>query len=141
MSPEARLKALEPRLMPFVLPAVAAEEDARQKPREVLRLGLLPAPVGGVELRFQPEKVGPALEQRPGLPGSRFWSDELDRRRDNGRSVERLVADQNGNAVARDRGLRLERRDLRARLRSIGLGALDVERRAEAGALPRGRQA
>ena len=40
-----------------------------------------------------------------------------------------------------DGGERLERRDGRAGARSVGLGPLDVERRGEPGALPRGDEA
>ena len=52
-----------------------------------------------------------------------------------------LVADQHRDAVPRDRRDRLQRRDLRARRFGIGLRALDVEGRRQAGAMARLHQA
>ena len=75
------------------------------------------------------------------MSGPRGRDVKLDRRRHDGRGIERLVADENRDAVPRLGGERLERRDRRACARSVGLGPLDVERGGEPDALPRSDQA
>ena len=134
-------KRAAPRLEVVQLDALAPEQRAEKEPREPLRGGLLPARVRRVQLRIQGEQVRPALQQRRGLsrPGRR--NGDLAAPGRDARGIERLVADENGDAVSRHGGERLERRYRRARSRSFGLCALDVERRSEAGALARRHQA
>jgi hypothetical protein len=57
------------------------------------------------------------------------------------RGMECLVADQHRNAMPRDRGDRLQRRDLRARRFGLGVRALHVERSRQARAVARLHQA
>ena len=75
------------------------------------------------------------------MSGPRCRDVKLDRRRHDGRGLERLVADENRDAVPRHGGERLERRDGGAGARSVGLRPLHVERGRQPGALPRGNQA
>ena len=121
--------------------ALAAEYGAEHEPREPFRHGLLPARVRGVELRLRGEQVGTPLQQCSRLSCTRGRKREFAARNRNARCIERLVADQNRDAVTRNGGERFERRYRRARSRRFGLRALDVERRREAGALPGGHEA
>src|SRR5271157_4640568 len=51
--------------------ALATEQGTKNEPREPFRDGLLPARIGGVELRLRGEQVRPALQQRSWLSGMR----------------------------------------------------------------------
>ncbi len=135
------VKRAAPEAEAIDLGAAAAEQRAEEEPREPLGLGLLPARIGGVELRLRGEQIRPALQQRRRLAGTRRRDDRLAARRRDARGVERLVADQHGDAMPRHGGERLERRYRRARSRRFGLRTLDVERRREAGALAGGDEA
>jgi hypothetical protein len=120
--------------MPFTSKP-SAEHGAKHEPREPFGHRLLPSCIGGVELRLRCEQVGTTLQHRGRLSGMRSRHGHVVAGDADSGCIERLVADQNRDAVPGYGGERFERRYRSARSRSLGLRALDVERRRESDAL------
>ena len=114
------VKRAAPSAMPFTRKSSATEQGAQKEPREPLRLRLLPARVGGVELRLRGEEVRPALQEIGRLSGLRGWNRRTRGGRNDARGVEmpgRQSAPRCGDGTTAASGF--ERRYRRARSRRV----------------------